>query len=240
MANSTQCTVFCATSKEQAWKFNVNRSIRHNKSDNQMSSIEGNILDIPDEILTHFEGGGDCKSSLEDLQKMPWYQCYIQKRKEQLATSKVKTTECQVPTKQSLKSKDQHQNEVNTSKLEALKIEDEGEKRGVASLENGQDKTNKSQEIVSENTPKGPPSENLKEVKGELTNSSLPYTRECFDGLCMRYEEPQSTCRWDNPLFIVYPNDHLDLDAIYNALFERVRLVPNQSTQNVSSIFSSN
>lgn len=60
-----------------------------------------------------------------------------------------------------------------------------------------------------------------------------PYTRECFDGLEMRFEEPHSNSRWDSPLFVVYPGDELDFDGIYNALYTRKPLVPNRSTENV-------
>ncbi|XP_036343643.1 protein KTI12 homolog [Rhagoletis pomonella] len=38
-----------------------------------------------------------------------------------------------------------------------------------------------------------------------VDNSNVPYTREIFDALCMRYEEPHGNCRWDSPLFVVFP-----------------------------------
>lgn len=63
-------------------------------------------------------------------------------------------------------------------------------------------------------------------------NSNVPYTREIFDALCMRFEEPHGNCRWDSPLFVVFPDDTLDLEAIYSALYESKPLPPNQSTQN--------
>lgn len=54
-----------------------------------------------------------------------------------------------------------------------------------------------------------------------LDNSNVPYTREIFDALCMRYEEPQSNNRWDSPLVVALPEDTLDVEAIYKALYER-------------------
>ncbi|EDV95347.1 protein KTI12 homolog [Drosophila grimshawi] len=63
-------------------------------------------------------------------------------------------------------------------------------------------------------------------------NSNVPYTREIFDALCMRYEEPQSSSRWDSPLVVALPEDAIDLEAIYKSLYETQPLPPNQSTQN--------
>lgn len=63
-------------------------------------------------------------------------------------------------------------------------------------------------------------------------NSNVPYTREIFDALCMRFEEPHGNCRWDSPLFVVFPDDTLELEAIHGALYESKPLPPNQSTQN--------
>jgi protein KTI12 len=68
----------------------------------------------------------------------------------------------------------------------------------------------------------------------ELNNSNVPYTREIFDALCLRFEEPQSNNRWDAPLFTVFPNDELNEGQIFSALFENKPPPPNQSTQNVS------
>ncbi|KAH8244596.1 hypothetical protein KR038_001572 [Drosophila bunnanda] len=65
-----------------------------------------------------------------------------------------------------------------------------------------------------------------------LDNSDVPYTREIFDALCMRYEEPQSNNRWDSPLVVALPEDTLDVEAIYKALYETQPLPPNLSTQN--------
>uniref|UniRef100_A0A1B0BDY1 Protein KTI12 homolog n=1 Tax=Glossina palpalis gambiensis TaxID=67801 RepID=A0A1B0BDY1_9MUSC len=63
-------------------------------------------------------------------------------------------------------------------------------------------------------------------------NSNIPYIKDTFEGLCMRFEEPHSNCRWDNPLFVNFPEDKLDFDNIFAALFESKPLPPNQSTQN--------
>jgi len=68
----------------------------------------------------------------------------------------------------------------------------------------------------------------------QLNNSNVPYSREIFDALCMRYEEPHSNNRWDSPLVVALPEDTLDLESIYKALYETKPLPPNQSTQNVS------
>lgn len=48
----------------------------------------------------------------------------------------------------------------------------------------------------------------------------------------MRYEEPISTNRWDSPLFFVMPGDTLDLEGLYNSLYEKAPPKANQSTQN--------
>ncbi|KAH8366739.1 hypothetical protein KR084_005298 [Drosophila pseudotakahashii] len=70
------------------------------------------------------------------------------------------------------------------------------------------------------------------ETEQPADNSDVPYTRETFDALCMRYEEPQSNNRWDSPLVVALPEDTLDVEAIYKALYETQPLPPNQSTQN--------
>ncbi|XP_065362841.1 protein KTI12 homolog [Calliphora vicina] len=66
----------------------------------------------------------------------------------------------------------------------------------------------------------------------KLDNSNIPYSREIFDGLCMRFEEPHGNCRWDSPLFVAFPDDTLEFEAIFSALFESKPLPPNMSTQN--------
>lgn len=60
------------------------------------------------------------------------------------------------------------------------------------------------------------------------------YTKEVFDSLCVRFEEPHGNNRWDSPLFTVLPEDQLDVEAIYGALFENKPPPPNKSTQCVS------
>jgi len=56
------------------------------------------------------------------------------------------------------------------------------------------------------------------------------YTKEIFDGLIMRFEEPDSRNRWDSPLFTVTMETELDLVGIYNSLYKRSAKPPNQST----------
>ncbi|KAM8720978.1 hypothetical protein ACLKA7_006937 [Drosophila subpalustris] len=74
--------------------------------------------------------------------------------------------------------------------------------------------------------------ESVEKGEQQPNNSNVPYTREIFDALCMRYEEPHSNNRWDSPLVVVLPEDTLDLESIYKALYETKPLPPNQSTQN--------
>ncbi|XP_026478169.1 protein KTI12 homolog [Ctenocephalides felis] len=63
-------------------------------------------------------------------------------------------------------------------------------------------------------------------------NSNLPYTKEVFDELCFRYEEPNPTNRWDSPLFAIFPEDECKFDEIYISVFEKKPPAPNLSTQN--------
>lgn len=70
-------------------------------------------------------------------------------------------------------------------------------------------------------------------VNDIVDNSEVPYTREIFDALCLRYEEPQANNRWDSPLFTIIPSKSIDLDAIYAVLYEKKPPPPNLSTQNV-------
>jgi protein KTI12 len=58
------------------------------------------------------------------------------------------------------------------------------------------------------------------------------YTKEVFDALWMRYEEPNSSNRWDSPLFTVTPDESLNVDEIYSFLYEKKPPPANQSTQN--------
>jgi protein KTI12 len=57
------------------------------------------------------------------------------------------------------------------------------------------------------------------------------YTEEVLDGLVMRFEPPNTSNRWDSPLFVVQADDTLPADAICAALFDRKAPPPNQSTQ---------
>lgn len=70
----------------------------------------------------------------------------------------------------------------------------------------------------------------------ERTVESEKYSREVFDALVMRYETPDSKNRWDSPLFMVFPNENLDLSAIEDSLCNKKPPPPNQSTQNVRII----
>lgn len=68
----------------------------------------------------------------------------------------------------------------------------------------------------------------------ESSNSIVPYTREIFDALCLRYEEPIANNRWDSPLFTILPETEIPFEDIYSALYERKPPPPNLATQNVS------
>lgn len=60
---------------------------------------------------------------------------------------------------------------------------------------------------------------------------SQSYTQQVFDELVVRLETPDSRNRWDQPLFILYPDDPLPCEDIYSSLFLRKPPPPNQSTQ---------
>ncbi|XP_059062489.1 protein KTI12 homolog [Achroia grisella] len=69
--------------------------------------------------------------------------------------------------------------------------------------------------------------------EGEGNIDMVPYTEEVFNALSrLRFEEPNSNNRWDSPLFTVQPTDTLDLESVYQVLFERKPPPPNMSTQN--------
>lgn len=70
----------------------------------------------------------------------------------------------------------------------------------------------------------------------ECDNSSVPYTREVFDALTLRYEEPIANNRWDSPLFTLLPDTNLPVDDVYASLYERKPPPPNLATQNVRHI----
>lgn len=65
-------------------------------------------------------------------------------------------------------------------------------------------------------------------------NSSIAYSDNIFNALCLRFEEPHGNSRWDSPLFTIFPDDNIDFEAIYTALYKTKPPPPNQSTQNVS------
>lgn len=58
------------------------------------------------------------------------------------------------------------------------------------------------------------------------------YSRAVFDGLVMRYEEPDSRNRWDSPLITVQPEDPTPGEAVLQALRAAPAPKPNMSTQN--------
>lgn len=62
-------------------------------------------------------------------------------------------------------------------------------------------------------------------------SESEQYTQDVFDGLVRRYEAPNSSNRWDSPMFTLLPEDTPPFDAIYGALFLRKPPPPNQSTE---------
>ncbi|XP_030751476.1 protein KTI12 homolog [Sitophilus oryzae] len=63
-------------------------------------------------------------------------------------------------------------------------------------------------------------------------NDLEKYTKDIFDALVMRYEDPDGKNRWDSPLFTVFPDQPLDTAGIYSALFKKAPPKPNMSTQN--------
>lgn len=67
----------------------------------------------------------------------------------------------------------------------------------------------------------------------ETDNSSVPYTRDTFDALILRYEEPIANNRWDKPLFTLLPDSKIPFDDVYSSLYEMKPPPPNLATQNV-------
>lgn len=74
-------------------------------------------------------------------------------------------------------------------------------------------------------------------TKADLNNSNIGYSREMFDALCLRFEEPHGNNRWDSPLFTTFPDNKIDLNRIYSSVFESKPPPPNLSTQNVILIY---
>lgn len=61
--------------------------------------------------------------------------------------------------------------------------------------------------------------------------ASEAYSQEIFDALCLRFEEPNGSNRWDAPLFTVFPDDELNFTEIDDRLFKSKLPKPNHSTQ---------
>ena len=57
------------------------------------------------------------------------------------------------------------------------------------------------------------------------------YSQDVLDALVQRYEAPSGTARWDSPLHLVLRDGRLDVDAIYDSLYNKAPPPPNQSTQ---------
>ncbi|XP_043239102.1 protein KTI12 homolog isoform X1 [Amphibalanus amphitrite] len=66
----------------------------------------------------------------------------------------------------------------------------------------------------------------------ESRPESQRYSRAVFDGLVMRYEEPDSRNRWDSPLVTVQADDLTPAEAVLQALRAAPAPKPNMSTQN--------
>ncbi|OQR73187.1 protein KTI12-like [Tropilaelaps mercedesae] len=66
-------------------------------------------------------------------------------------------------------------------------------------------------------------------------NSSKPeqdrYSRETFDALILRYEDPDSKNRWDTPLIAVHEGEEIAFADVDAALFQRKAPPPNKATQ---------
>jgi len=59
---------------------------------------------------------------------------------------------------------------------------------------------------------------------------STPYPDQIFKELLLRYEEPNSSNRWDSPLFtVIYDDDKLPIDEIWECV-TNTKTKPNQST----------
>lgn len=70
----------------------------------------------------------------------------------------------------------------------------------------------------------------------DYDNSAVPYTREIFDALTLRYEEPIANNRWDSPLFTILPESTVNFEDVHAALYEKKPPPPNLATQNVSKL----
>jgi len=56
------------------------------------------------------------------------------------------------------------------------------------------------------------------------------YQTDVLDGLCMRFEPPDSNKRWDSPLFTVTNETSLSFEEVSDSLYKRSAPPPNQST----------
>ena len=61
---------------------------------------------------------------------------------------------------------------------------------------------------------------------------SEKYNEDIFKALVQRYEAPISSNRWDAPLFLVLKDGNVNLDGIFDSLFNKKAPPPNMSTQN--------
>lgn len=75
--------------------------------------------------------------------------------------------------------------------------------------------------------------DDLKAKNGNVTEEGHKWDDELIDQLCMRYEEPVDTNRWDSPLFTVVSLDQdeqLPIDEIWDALVLKRPPPPNAAT----------
>ena len=75
------------------------------------------------------------------------------------------------------------------------------------------------------------PAETAREWNQTREVADERYSDQIFDALVMRFEPPDSRNRWDSPLFVIHPDDHLPGTDILAALLNRKPPPPNQSTQ---------
>lgn len=75
--------------------------------------------------------------------------------------------------------------------------------------------------------------EDLKKWNSKITDAEKKWEDDLIDQLCMRYEEPVDTNRWDSPLFTVVSSDEsetLPIDEIWDALVLKRPPPPNAAT----------
>ncbi|EMR11569.1 hypothetical protein PNEG_00013 [Pneumocystis murina B123] len=67
--------------------------------------------------------------------------------------------------------------------------------------------------------------------KWNYTRKSLGYPQDIFEELLMRYEEPNSSTKWDSPLFtVIYSDLSFPVDSIWKILSSTKMIKPNAST----------